>query len=333
MQKDLKKGIKNQGYYEFHKDIVINQHREWLEASNEKSAHDSGQGASVSNANRHLPSTSSFTTERLSQTPKFLNNNQLYLVKTGGGNYTIFDMREFLPPFLSLYGLDSSSQDVEDLPVRLPRNGYRNLAMSFGMQWNEHTFIRALHFCGAFSALVAKITKNRTRRYVAGPSGPITTRFPFWMKSKTGRLVPFVHDGTADLDECLYPRGANTIIPIEAKLQHITDLSWHKLAFPCYRFINQPSDCHLQLKGEPVESQWTFPPAVVVAQRRKNIIPVYCAYRANTREALIYVFPPVQTYNKKLSRAAGRVRVNGVVLNESRQMFPEKIFKVDLSWV
>jgi len=194
----------------------------------------------------------SFSFERLSQTPKTLNDDQLYLVRAGGGNVIVFDMREFLPPFMSLNWTEYSSA-TEELPLRLPRE-YRKLADHFRTQWNEKTLLRALHFCGAFSSLVARISKSASR-YVTGPSGPMMSRFPFWMKrngvrhKNSRQLIPFIYEGVVDLDESLYPQDTNLVLPIEAKLQHFHDLSWHKLAFPCFRYIHQPHFENYQAKA------------------------------------------------------------------------------------
>jgi len=327
LQNDFKGAIKSHGYYRFHKDVLIDQYYKWLER--ERPQTDSIH--SISTIKKTWPA-ASFGIERLSQTPKILNNNELYVVRAGGGNFVVFDMRDFLPPYLSLDWTEYS-RAIEELPVRLPR-GYQRLAIQFRTQWNEHTFIKALHFCGAFSLLVERLSRNHTTKYVTGPTGPIMLRFPFWMRrngvnsDSTHRLVPFVHDGVVDLDECLYPKDTNAIIPIEAKLQHFPDLAWHKLTFPCYRFIGQP---HFD---SDEEESWRVPraPALRSNDCKSQIAPVYCTYHAPTRQAILHLFPRVQLYSGKVPSLSTQ-KVHGVILNEKKQMLPAQTFRVDMSWI
>lgn len=274
-QRNFRRTISQKGYYEIFKEelIALFQSRMTYIPGGNSSAHssirsnfyahgnvDSSHSSSARslqskrNVRRNNNTTASRTrsvvlsspliSERLSSTARVLGDKQLYSVRTGRGNFAIFDRLKFFPPFLALYGQSSGIDfppGTEELPIRLPPK-YTDIARLFRQQWNEHTFLKALHFCGAFGSLVEKITR-RGRGYLSGPSGPMMSRFPFWMKgSQTGKLVPFVHEGNADMDECIYAKDSNTVIPIEAKLKHIPDLSWHKLAFPCYRFIKQPSD-------------------------------------------------------------------------------------------
>lgn len=297
-----------------------------------------------------------FISERLSSIARALSDKQLYFVGTGRSNFAIFDKRKFFPPFLALYGQSSGIDyppGTEELPIRLPPE-YRDIARLFRQQWNEHTFLRALHFCGAFGSLVEKIT-HRGRRYVSGPSGPMMSRFPFWMKSsETSNLAPFVHEGNADMDECLYVKDSNAVIPIEAKLKHIPDLSWHKLAFPCYRFISQPSnpvewlparrgaehEDPLYNEQQKWKSMYSMDPVDWHGDKSKRkkpkIIPVYCTcfkhYDSWRRGAILYVFPQANIHSGKVPLLSTK-KVSGVILNDRKQMVPARIFKVELSWL
>jgi hypothetical protein len=262
-----------------------------------------------------------FDIERLSHTPKILNNNELYLVRLGKGEYVIFDMREFLPPFLSLSWIEQHK--ATELPTRLPA-GYDRTTCHFQTQWNEHTFINALDSRGVFSSLVEIISRGRTKKYINGPSGPVASKFPFWMRrngvnSRNPRkLVPFAYDGVVDLDKCLYPRDTSITIAIEAKATHITDLAWHKLSFPCHRFLEH--DSQIFKKGR--------------SSKAGSIVPVYCAYDHHSREGMIYVFPPIKVHRgARLGSFDGMEHTSGVILNDTRQMIPELTFKIDLSWV
>jgi hypothetical protein len=328
LQNDFKSQIKKLGYYQFNKDILIDRYYKW----HGRQEHAGRRGIHSIPTSTKALSSASFGIERLSQTPKILNNNELCLIRAGGGNFIVFDMREFLPPFLSLNWTEYSGT-VEKLPTRLPR-GYQRLVEQFRTQWNEHTFIQALHFCGAFSSLVERISRHRTTKYVTGPSGPIISRFPFWMKKNgvnsgvSHRLVPFVYEGVVDLDECLYPRDTNIIIPIEAKLQPHPDLAWHKLAFPCYRFIDQP-----RFEAEDENSSLPRIPALRSDKCTNQIVPVYCAYHTGTRQAIIHVFPKVLVYSGKLRVLSSTEKMRGLIINEKKQMVPAQTFSADMSWI
>jgi hypothetical protein len=141
------------------------------------------------------------------------------------------------------------------------------------------------------------------------------------------RLVPFVHEGVVDLDECLYPTGTNIVLPIEAKLQHFQDLSWHKLAFPCYRFISQPRITNGQKSCEG--------PDFADMRRDRSwraVAAVYCAYDAKLRCAIIHAFPAVKVHSGKV-HALSVEKVNGLILNEKSQMIPAQSFRVDMAWI
>jgi hypothetical protein len=324
LQHDFKRAITISGYYSINKELLIPQYARWRDGRTSAIA-----SSPANNITKNRPPLS--VIERLSQTPKILNNSELYLVRTGEGNLVVFDMRQFLPPFLSLNRMDFSG--AVDLPIRLPK-GYQRFAWQFRTQWNETSFIRALHYCGAFSSLLHAISKHRTNKYVTGPSGPIMSRFYFWMRrngvnsENSGRVEPFKFEGVVDLDECLYPLGTDMIIPIEAKLQLFPDLAWHKLAFPCNRLFGPT---HFQ--GAVREQS----AAVAAALRRDNgkirILPSFCWYSSATKQAMIHVFPQLQLYSGKTRAFSVEGKVQGVILNEKRQMVPEQTFRIDMSWI
>jgi hypothetical protein len=169
-------------------------------------------------------------------------------------------------------------------------------------------------------------------------------------KSKKSKLVPFVYEGITDMDDCLFAKDSDTIIPIEAKIKHIPDLSWHKLAFPCYRFIRRSSNEMLespqgdrQLGRSNKEEKWKLffssdpldlkPDS---SDKLHKIIPVYCTcikeYDSWKRGAILYVFPKIATRAGRLpSLSWGEVR--GLILNDEDTMKPEHIFRVDLGWL
>jgi hypothetical protein len=117
------------------------------------------------------------------------------------------------------------------------------------------------------------------------------------------------------------------VLPIEAKLQHFQDLAWHKLAFPCYRFIAQP-----RLKDG--QKSWQKPePAFMRSEKPWRVVSaVYCAYDAKLKCAIVHVFPTVRVHSGRVP-ALSVEKVNGIILNEKSQMIPTHSFKVDMSWI
>lgn len=148
---------------------------------------------------------------------------------------------------------------------------------------------------------------------MSGPSGPLSSFFPFIMKDDKNDLHQFAYRGTVDLDECLYPDRKNIVIAIEAKVTSHYDLAWHKLAYPCYRFIENPRPF---LSG---------PTGVIPSPT--EIIPVYCMFDNILEQAYVYVFPQVKV--RKFRDGLGKL-VKCVVLNEPGQLRPSEIYKVDV---
>lgn len=135
---------------------------------------------------------------------------------------------------------------------------------------------------------------------MSGPSGPVAATFPFYMSDIKGRKKEFMYQGSDDLDECLYPTGANVAIPIEAKVTAHYDTSWHKLGFPCHRFFKRSISLRTRILPK--------------------VIPVYCMFDDVLRKAYIYVFPAIDA-----AKAS-----HGMVLNDRRQLTPKEVYKVDI---
>lgn len=234
----------------------------------------------------------------------------------GHGNCAIFDSNVFPLPYLKLNGLDS---DAQLLPVRI-KSGFRNLVDSLSAHWNEQTFLRALHFCSAFKSIVKKLCNVDC--YECGPSGHLASCFPFWMKDKKrNKLVRFVYDGVVDLDECLYPKDQDIVIPIEAKIDNgHNGLSWHKLAFSAYRFIDNSKAMRTFRTGTSIRG---------IYNTKVKIIPVYCLFSPLIKRAYVYVFPKITT-DQSLNYDCPEY---GVVLNECTQMAPKYVFEIRMDWL
>lgn len=307
LQKDFRTAISKQGFYELEKVEAAVAFKEW--ADEQRRRH-----YQLKIQPREYRISGSLSVDFYSQMPRVLHSNDLYTVPTGKGNCTIFDSNVFPAPFVKLNDLD---WDAEELPVRI-KKGFRNLVDSLSAHWNEQSFLRALHFSGVFAKVVKEICNSN--RYECGPFGHIASCFPFWMKNKRHKLVRFVYEGIADLDECLYPRNANVVIPIEAKIDSgHTGLSWHKLAFPAYRFIDNSRAMRTFRTGSSING---------IYNNKINIVPVYCLYNPTIKKAYIYVFSAIAK-----TKCLSDYPECGIVLNDKAQMVPKKVFEVRLDWI
>lgn len=299
LQADFRRDIKRKGYYEIEKEAIA----ETLEGLHGRQRATRGPIAGK------LPlALESMSFDFYSQSPEDLRRLGLFTIRTGKGNCVVFDSKVFA---LTYGGGLASKYFTERLQARAPK-GYQNLVDSLSSQINEQSFIRLLHFSGVLKAVVRYVCG--ISEYEVGPSGHISSSFPFWMKDRKGRLVQFVFKGTSDMDECLYPRDTDVVMPMEAKLDDgvHSDLGWHKLAFPCYRFIdNSPF--------------WFFSRSSKVSRSLK-IVPLYCLYEPSSKTAYIYVFPRIHI---RKQRWYGGIK-QGLVLNDKKQFTPRKVFYVDM---
>lgn len=322
-RKDFTKAISSEGFFEFEKSKIIEQFIDWKNAiyANHRIKWRIGEFAPPSNASLNV-------SECMSKTPDVLKDRDLYLMNSGRNWGIVFDSHRFFPPYLSL---GSTAWSAKRLPVDIG-SGHDRLIHAFRSQWNEATFIKALHFCGAFSALIKNLCG--ARQYFSGPSGILPSKFPFWMikRKRSGKkaIAGFVYDGVVDLDECIYPKDrSGIVIPIEAKINHIPDIGWHKLAFPSYRFVEQKGNNSFQYRTECRSG--VDPDSPDSTMHEKRIIPVYCAADPFLKSAFVYVFRELKARKGPLGH--GPNGASGFVINDPLQLTPKSVYKVDLSWI
>jgi hypothetical protein len=307
LQSDFRRNIAKHGFYELEKEAIDDVLQEWYEHTKG----DYERLNSLRNASHFKKSLLAFQAASLdfySQTPEPLKRLGLFTIRTGNGNCVVFDRNVFPLPY---GGALASRYFTASLPIRIPK-GYESLLHSLSFQLNEQSFIRALHFSGVFGSVVKYVCG--TQEYQAGPSGHTASSFPFWMRDvKKRKLVRFMFRGVSDLDECLYPRNSNVVIPIEAKIDGVhNDLGWHKLAFPCYRFINN--------------TRPLFPDTASAKAKDLKIVPMYCLFERWSKHAYIYVFPKITIHKQRLYDDFER----GIILNDERQFTPRKVFTIDM---
>jgi hypothetical protein len=111
------------------------------------------------------------------------------------------------------------------------------------------------------------------------------------------------------------------VIPIEAKIDSgHTGLSWHKLAFPAYRFIDNSRAMRTFRTGSSIKG---------IYNNKISVVPVYCLFNPTIKRAYIYVFSAI-TKTKFFNYDFPEY---GIVLNDKAQMVPKKVFEVRLDWI
>lgn len=311
LQPDLRSNIGSRGFYELDRKETVLAYKEWI-GHNFKNLVYNRQKLGI------IPS---LEADFFSRRPPALRSNQFFLVPNGGGNCIIFNNKIFEAPYLNLNGMYYRARE---LPVRM-RSKFKNLVEALSIQWNEQSFIKALHFCGVFAKLVKQVCNANA--YMAGPSGIIASKFPFWMKSKRGKLVKFIYEGMTDLDECLYPADTDIVMPIEAKIddEH-NDLSWHKLAFPSYRFIDNSATKFFRIGRSHIAAPYQDP------KKKMKIMPVYCTFDPTTRESYLYVFQNIPILRRQ-SEIFDNASEKGILLNATAHFRPTFVYRVNMKWM
>jgi hypothetical protein len=329
LQSSFRSSILTQGYYELEKEEVSKAVAEWYE--NRKNDYGNlyhrYKFSRYPAARKSLLAFQSASFDFYSQTPEPLRRLRLFAIRTGKGNCVIFNSHVFPLP----YGgpVLCSRYFTREFSTRIPR-GYRNLVNSLPIQVNEQSFIKTLHFSGVFTELVRYICG--AKEYEIGPSGQLSSSFPFWMmkgfsRKNNRRLERFMFEGTNDLDECLFPRSTDVIVPIEAKIDdgvHF-DLGWHKLAFPCYRFIDN-SRPRPFLRDVAGGRRISGPSGT----NKMKIIPVYCLFVPWGKRTYIYVFPTIEIHKERYGYRNYDVEY-GLVLNDVKQFTPRIVLSVEMN--
>jgi len=116
-------------------------------------------------------------------------------------------------------------------------------------------------------------------------------------------------------------------MPIEAKIDDDNnDLSWHKLAFPSYRFIDNSSSMGFRIGSSHCAAPYLDP------KKKMKIMPVYCTFDPTTKQSYLYVFqniPPLHRQSEMIVNA----NENGILLNATAQFKAITVFKANMKWV
>jgi len=186
---------------------------------------------------RHNLKVSSFTPNYLSidfysGQSKELRDKNCFIIRTGKGNFAIFDENRFEKPYLDL---DLSR--AEELDYESPKN-FEHLDDAFKENLIENFSIEHLWFLGIFNQIIGRISLEN-KCYI-GPRGIKRSIFDVYFKDKkTQEIVKiFKYKGLEDLyysiftESCIYLFEGKNFPDGKGGL----DLSWHKIIFPASRF-------------------------------------------------------------------------------------------------
>ena len=164
-----------------------------------------------------------------SEQSKILRKNKLYLLRTGSGQFGIFDENTFPSPYLQL---DTTNSEKLDLDVH---DDFKELMSAFDTR-QENAGLEHLNACGVYDSLIEKLFGDK--KWKLGPRGNKISEFKVFGKTKHDKIIP-IYDfkGFEELDYGIWTK--DHILLFEAKTQEVNcglDVGWHKLAYPASRF-------------------------------------------------------------------------------------------------
>lgn len=163
---------------------------------------------------------------------KELRSDNFFVIRTGNGNFVIFDEKRFRRPYLDL---DTSI--AEELNYEVPKN-FEHLKDAFKENLIEKSSIEHLWFLGIFKQIIHRVSSEK--EYYIGPRGNKSSTFEVYFKDKkTQEIINiFTYEGQEDLDYSIFTE--NCIYFFEGKNfpngRGGLDIGWHKIAFPASRF-------------------------------------------------------------------------------------------------
>jgi len=202
-----------------------------------------------------------------SKQSKELKDRNYFVIRTGKGNFIIFDENRFGKPYLKL-----NLSCEEEIDYEVPKN-FKNLNDAFKENLIENASIEHLWFLGIFKQIIGKISSEK-ECYI-GPRGIKNSVFEVHFKDKITQEITkiFTYEGLEDLDYSIFTE--NCIYFFEAKNfpdgKGGLDLGWHKIAFPASRFKKYSN---------------------------KRLIPAY--FLKSGMVVYFFIFPDLRFYNERI---------------------------------
>lgn len=174
---------------------------------------------------------------------KTLIQKRCYVIRTGKGRFVIFNEDRFPKPYLDL-----NLNDVKEEILTGQIYGYVHMKKAFQNHYHEDANLEHLRLVGGFDELLSRLLG--TREYRIGPRGNRSSKFKlYFFSNDSASRIQFDYDGQEEMDYTIWTE--DSVLVFEAKQfrrkssNHLqtqessklgTDIGWHKLAYPCYRF-------------------------------------------------------------------------------------------------
>jgi len=161
--------------------------------------------------------------------PDILKEKNLYILRTGGGNFIILDNSQFTKPYLDLntskYSKLTPQYDEE----------FSDLLDSFNTR-QENAGLEQLNILGVYDSLVKELFGDE--KWHIGPRGNKGSKFRVYANKKENDVqLIYNFDGQEELDYTIWTK--DHILLFEAKSltpNKGLDIGWHKMAYPASRF-------------------------------------------------------------------------------------------------
>ena len=163
-----------------------------------------------------------------SKQSKILREKNMYLLRTGKGNFVIFDEKKFPHSYLDLNTNNSKKLEIDS-------SGFPELIDAFDTR-QENAGLEQLNVLGVYDLLVKNLFGDVD--WKIGPRGNKTSSFPVYAKSNSGEVnLIYTYEGQEELDYTIWTK--DHVLLFEAKSLKPNmglDVGWHKLAYPASRF-------------------------------------------------------------------------------------------------
>ena len=110
----------------------------------------------------------------------------MYLLRTGSGQFGIFDENTFPSPYLQL---DTTNSEKLDLDVH---DDFKELMNAFDTR-QENAGLEHLNACGVYDSLIEKLFGDK--KWKLGPRGNKISEFKVFGKTKHDKIIPIYKNG------------------------------------------------------------------------------------------------------------------------------------------
>ncbi len=167
---------------------------------------------------------------------------------------------------------------------------YENLKTAFKENILENAALEQLRFNRVYDKLIKEITGYEQEYYI-GPRGNTTRTFDVYFQTRDSQILKiFTYKGQAELDYTIWTR--NAVLLFEAK--------------------KIDAESNLDIGWH----KFAFPAIRFLNYQNLNIYPIY--FLRWSDRIILFVFPKFRSHD------------GGIILNDKKQMTPEKVFSIKI---